>query len=146
MIATPAWGSSFHRGRNRDGVLQREYCDVRTSGMERPGRVTVALFLSTASSGGPRQSANDAKQQRRHNQAEQRLETVIARCCEPRQTIRKNARGTTAVAIGSFWAAAIAPLPDQVGEQCESPDRRIGEDANGYCIGFPDQRFHSTSS
>jgi hypothetical protein len=57
-------GLQFHGGRNCDGILQREYCDVASQRDELPERVTVPFCLSTASNWGPRESANAANKAR----------------------------------------------------------------------------------
>ena len=94
MIVTAAWGSSFIAVATATAYCSANIVMLRTSGMELPGRVTVALFLSTASSTGPRQSANDANNSAATNQARSGSRPLSRAVASRDKPIRKNARGT----------------------------------------------------
>jgi hypothetical protein len=88
-------GSSFIAVATATAYCSANIVMLRTSGIELPGRITVALFLSTASSRGPRQSANDANNSAATSQASSGSRPLSRAVASRDKPIRKNARGTT---------------------------------------------------
>src|SRR5216684_6608343 len=134
MIATAAWGSSFMAVATATAYCSTNTVMLRASGVALPGRVTVPLFLSTASSFGLKGKRQQGKQDCRHQPPEKRLDPPVARRDQPRQAHQKKHQGHDEHPPDRLRSRPqrLRPLPDQVGQQRESPERGIGEDAGGY--------------
>jgi len=70
---------------------------LRTSGIELPGRVTVPFCLSTASSWGPRESANAANKSAATNHARSGSKPLSRAMVSRDKPISKNTRGTISI-------------------------------------------------
>ena len=97
MIATAAWGSSFMAVATATAYCSTNTVMLRTNGVGLPGRVTVPLSLSTASSFGLRESASKANKTAATNHARSGSIPLSRAVTSRDKPIRKNTKGTISI-------------------------------------------------